>query len=58
MRCVALDEPSVRKGHKYSSVSADLVQKRGLFATEGKVHSVWEKFIAALEKQVPRCAPS
>lgn len=47
--CVGVDE---------LSVFADLMQKRVLFATEGKDHSVWEKFIAALEKQVPRCAPS
>lgn len=48
--CVGVDEMSVRKGHEYISVFADLVKKRVIFATEGKDHSVWEKFIEALEK--------
>ena len=48
--CVGVDEMSVRKGHEYISVFADLVKKRVLFATEGKDHSVWEKSIEALEK--------
>jgi len=47
--CVGVDEMSIRKGHKYMSVFADLVNKRVLFATEGKDHQVWEKFVAALE---------
>jgi transposase len=47
--CVGVDEMSVRKGHEYLSVFADLVGKRVLFATEGKDHQVWVKFIAALE---------
>ena len=45
---VAVDEMSVRKGHEYISVFADLVQKRVLFATEGKDHQVWHTFVAAL----------
>lgn len=48
--CVAVDEMSVRKGHEYISVFADLVKKRVLFATEGKDHQVWHAFVAALEK--------
>jgi len=48
--CVAVDELSVRKGHDYLSVFADLVRKRVLFATEGKDHTVWLKFVEALEK--------
>jgi transposase len=48
--CVGVDEMSVRKGHEYVSVFADLVRKRVLFATEGKDHPVWLKFIEALEK--------
>ena len=48
--CVAVDEMSVRKGHEYISVFADLVKKRVLFATEGKDHQVWHDFVAALEK--------
>lgn len=48
--CVGVDELSVRKGHEYVSVFADLVKKRVLFATEGKDHATWETFVAALEK--------
>jgi transposase len=47
--CVAVDEMSVRKGHEYISVFADLVAKRVLFATEGKDRETWAKFVAALE---------
>jgi transposase len=48
--CVGVDEMSVRKGHEYVSVFADLVRKRVLFATEGKDHAVWLEFVEALEK--------
>ena len=48
--CVGVDEMSVRKGHEYISVFADLVRKRVLFATEGKDHQVWLAFVTALEK--------
>jgi transposase len=48
--CVGVDEMSVRKGHEYISVFADLVAKRVLFATEGKDQSTWVRFIEALEK--------
>ena len=48
--CVGVDEMSVRKGHEHRSVFADLVKQRVLFATEGKDHSGWEKFIEALAK--------
>jgi transposase len=48
--CVGVDEMSVRKGHEYISVFADLLRKRVLFATEGKDHQVWVDFVAALEK--------
>ena len=48
--CVGVDELSVRKGHDYVSVFADLVKKRVLFATEGKDHQVWMDFVAALEQ--------
>jgi transposase len=47
--CVGVDEMSVRKGHEYISVFADLVKKRVLFATEGKDQTTWAKFVAALE---------
>lgn len=48
--CVGVDELSVRKGHEYVSVFADLVKKRVLFAAEGKDHSVWLEFVTALEE--------
>lgn len=48
--CVGVDEMSVRKGHEYISVFADLVRKRVLFATAGKDHAVWLKFVEAFEK--------
>ena len=48
--CVGVDEMSVRKGHQYISVFADLVRKRVLFATEGKDKETWLKFVEALEK--------
>jgi transposase len=48
--CVGVDEMSVRKGHAYISVFADLVARRVLFATEGKDRETWTKFVEALEK--------
>jgi transposase len=48
--CVGVDEMSVRKGHEYVSVFADLVAKRVLFATEGKDKETWTNFVEALEK--------
>ncbi len=48
--CVGVDEMSVRKGHEYISVFADLVAKRVLFATAGKDQETWVKFVAELEK--------
>ena len=48
--CVGVDEMSVRKGHEYISVFADLVKKRVLFATAGKDQATWLKFVEALEK--------
>jgi transposase len=48
--CVGVDEMSVRKGHEYISVFADLVKKRVRFATEGKDQETWLKFVEALEK--------
>jgi len=48
--CVGVDEMSVRQGHDYISVFADLVKKRVLFATEGREGGTWARFVAALEK--------
>ncbi len=47
---VGVEEMSVRKGHKYVSVFADLVKQRVLFATAGKDPAGWLKFVEALEK--------
>ena len=48
--CVGVDEMSVRKGHEYLTVFADLIKRRVLFATEGKDKETWAKFVEALEK--------
>jgi transposase len=48
--CVGVDEMSVRKGHDYISVFADMVKKRVLFATEGRGGGTWATFVEALEK--------
>jgi transposase len=48
--CVGVDEMSVRKGHEYLSVFADLIKKRVLFATEGRDGETWASFVETLEK--------
>jgi transposase len=48
--CVGVDEMSVRKGHEYISVFADLIRKRVLFAAAGKDRETWLKFVEALEQ--------
>lgn len=48
--CVGVDEMSLRKGHEYLTVFADLKAKTVLFATEGKDGRTWERFIADWEK--------
>jgi len=48
--CLGVDEMSIRKGHEYLSIFADLKAKAVLFATEGKDKSTWERFIAEWEK--------
>jgi transposase len=48
--CIGVDEMSLRKGHEYISVFADLIKKRVLFGTEGKDHQTWARFIETLEK--------
>lgn len=47
--CVGVDEMSVRKGHKYISIFADLIKKRVLFAAEDRDSGVFPQFIEALE---------
>lgn len=46
--CVGVDEMSIRKGHCYASVFTDLKARRVLYATEGKDHTVWERFAQEL----------
>ena len=41
---LGVDEMSSRKGHNYLSVFADLVERRVVFATEGKDHTTFERF--------------
>jgi transposase len=48
--CVGVDEMSVRKGHEYISVFADLLAKRVIFATEGRDRQTWTKFVEGLEE--------
>jgi len=48
--CVGVDEMSVRQGHEYISVFADLLARRVIFATEGKDRQTWVRFVEALEK--------
>lgn len=46
--CVGVDEMSIRKGHHYITVFADLLQRRVLFGVEGKGFEVWGHFIEDL----------
>lgn len=48
--CIGVDEMSLRKGHEYLTIFADLAEKAVLFATEGKDKATWEKFILEWEK--------
>lgn len=41
---LGVDEMSSRKGHHYLTVFADLVERRVIFATEGKDHTTFERF--------------
>jgi transposase len=46
--CVGVDELSRKKGHRYLTLFADLIEKRVLFATHGKDHQTWAAFCQAL----------
>jgi len=46
---VGADEMNRKKGHNYITVFADLVNKRVLFGTECKDHTVWERFAQQFE---------
>jgi transposase len=41
---VGVDEMNCRKGHEYLTVFADLVNKRVVFATDGKDHTTFRRF--------------
>lgn len=45
---IGVDELNCRKGHDYLTVFADLVQRRVLFATEGKDAGTFQAFVEAL----------
>ena len=47
---VGVDEMSIRKGHEYLTIFADLKDKSVLFATEGKDKETWKAFIEEWEK--------
>jgi transposase len=47
---IGVDEMSIRKGHEYLTIFADLKEKAVLFATEGRDKETWERFIAEWEK--------
>lgn len=47
---LGVDEMNCRKGHEYLTVFADLVQKRVVFATEGKDHSTFTRFAEEILK--------
>jgi transposase len=46
--CVGVAEMAIRKGHRYISVFADLVERRGLYAAAGRDAGVWPKFFEDL----------
>jgi transposase len=46
---VGVDETSIRKGHQYVSIVADLTNTRSIFACEGKGATVLERFVKDLE---------
>ena len=47
---LGVDEMSSRKGHPYLTGFADLIQKRGVFATEGKDHTTFQRFAEEILK--------
>lgn len=45
---IGADEMNCRKGHHYLTVFADLLERRVIFATEGKDHATFKAFVEAL----------
>ena len=50
MVCVGRDELNVTKRHQYVSVFCDLIGKRVLFANRGKDKTVWQTFVAQMDR--------
>lgn len=48
---LGVDEMNLRKGHEYLSVFADLAARRVVFATEGKDHTVFQRFAEQILKR-------
>ena len=47
---LGVDEMNCRKGHEYLTIFADLVNKRVVFATEGKDHTTFRRFAEEILK--------
>jgi transposase len=54
---VAIDEFSIRKGHKYMTVISDLQTGRIIHAVEGRKEEDIEPFLQRLKKNPPTCEP-
>jgi transposase len=50
LRVLGCDELSIRKGHQYATVFADMEKREVLFATEGKDQTTWKVFGEDLAK--------
>ncbi|MCD8482619.1 MAG: ISL3 family transposase [Verrucomicrobia bacterium] len=50
LRVLGCDEMSIRKGHNYATVFADLEKREVIFATEGKDQKTWKVFGEDLAK--------
>jgi len=48
VKVVGLDETSVRKHHVYVSLFVDIIEKRTIYVTEGKDHTVIQNFVSDL----------
>lgn len=49
--CVGCDELSIRKGHNYVTVFADMKARHVLFATPGKDMTTWDRFMKELDNR-------
>ena len=55
-KSIACDETSVRWGHNYITVFADLERRSVLFATDGRYIDSWERFALELPKHNADCS--